>query len=1536
MDNLDQDLDGLPILKKTNVSSPDIVSNDIDGLPILKKKVGTLDSSPSGLPLQSQGGLPDFKKGEKIANVGFAMPQGDIGRAIEQDKKVDGSTIAGLYNTLVGSVSSLAGGTAYMADVLSAPIGLPLNVRVANAEKDRKTFEDFVNKARSSASSPEFEQQQGKYDISNGLDIQDIKGLAFQAPKTILDMGIGALTAGTSYAAQSINDNQKELEQTGNADKLSDTQKVGYLFTQATIQAALEKIGLDKVLGHTGLTKKVQQKIASEVVDELIQKGVKATARDIENLVLSKATKMASKIKNVGLNAGKSFVAEGSTEGIQQGASDLVKTVTNKIAGSDIFNQEDINNNFWKNILNSSLAGGVMGGVIGGGVGTLNNTNKAIRSQIAKVQSPEDLSNLQTQINEQVELGNITPEEAQAANIKAQQYAEIAAKIPTQVSQDDKYKIIGGIDQRNQLKDAMQKATDEMSNLDESFRKQKEDEIALIQAKLNQVNDYIDGIVAGKEYDYKEKEGEFYKIDPNGKEIPISKEDYDIAKAVQEENQRKESQAAQDLVVPQVTIEEPTQEQVQDDIKNQRLATFTYKSEEEVPDAFKDKISSTGENTLPDGTVEKVIRVTVPQSVADYELSKAQEVAPSEEVKSTEVLEIPNDLQEKGQPIESTLEAERRRSNGERIFAVTEQDESPVEVTSVEMLRNYTPDQLISYKPEVKPTEVNTVEQLRAAEQAEYDSMTDPSDQVKKKEIYDKYDKLITPLLESQKQKGKPTKTKKEGTPTKTKTEVKKTAADIVAEDVLKHLGIAEEDKSKEKPAKKYNKKNVDTIPEEGLTDTQKKVVKDVKKVVKSVAKLVEQTTGKPLEVNIHETPGSYEKAVKEAGGSKQDSDSKGFYLDSNGTIHLNMGKVTTDTMLHEGFHPVLDYMAKNRPDIINDLHAQLAKLPGGKEVIENANKSYKGSSSTTIKKEAITDFIAKVADGSISIDKTNFEKIKAFVINAINKLGFDIGKNIDTITDLKNLAELVSEKFNKGEQIYNGDFKQITKSEAQGDILGAGKISDKNIEDSKVGNTNPLQFSKDKFEEKELSKLPVKSLKDVLADFDNKAVAINTDPTRVGKLTLPSGKEIFMYGGPNYSALKENVDNNIGFASTALGKPKQVRGAINSMHENGKGLVLVTTQKPESMLGNAYALENTLDAITMLPKKILKSSEFRNEFFGKDIVAVKDAFGKQYDEFVKKYGRADFSSPEVLDNMIKDLLNDIGNNFNARNSLVDNLLAGIVEKSKRAATKDEPGYVSVAPNKFISKALFDYQGLNQEKLFYNIGEKGIIDAYMNEGKWGFVTNGFTSDANIDHLSIQDKGIIHPQFNAKFHGENPFILDGAYLIDKLWTPKVMTENAKGEPYINKKTGQPAPFVLKSSQLVSQSMYPKGKVNEPNIKPEVEQGVPQFSKVNQDDQIIEFIDIQRNKGISDEDIKAGLEKVADKIGIDSKKINDLLSKKAENVSEEKAPVEFSVEDAYKQLPRAKNLRESAQKNLISSNFDKIVEQLIKNDKIQKKC
>jgi len=52
--------------------------------------------------------------------------------------------------------------------------------------------------------------------------------------------------------------------------------------------------------------------------------------------------------------------------------------------------------------------------------------------------------------------------------------------------------------------------------------------------------------------------------------------------------------------------------------------------------------------------------------------------------------------------------------------------------------------------PQVK-TIKNQIADLRAAEQAEYDAMSNPKDKAKREEIYNRYDKLITPLLEQEK-----------------------------------------------------------------------------------------------------------------------------------------------------------------------------------------------------------------------------------------------------------------------------------------------------------------------------------------------------------------------------------------------------------------------------------------------------------------------------------------------------------------------------------------------------------------------------------------------------------------------------------------------------------------------------------------------------------------------------------------------------------------------------------------------------------------
>lgn len=76
---------------------------------------------------------------------------------------------------------------------------------------------------------------------------------------------------------------------------------------------------------------------------------------------------------------------------------------------------------------------------------------------------------------------------------------------------------------------------------------------------------------------------------------------------------------AETITAPEVTapVAFPSDEQIADDIRNKRYGTFTYSNESEVPEQFRDRISSRGKtNGVP------FVRVTLPQSVADYEIAR--------------------------------------------------------------------------------------------------------------------------------------------------------------------------------------------------------------------------------------------------------------------------------------------------------------------------------------------------------------------------------------------------------------------------------------------------------------------------------------------------------------------------------------------------------------------------------------------------------------------------------------------------------------------------------------------------------------------------------------------------------------------------------------------------------------------------------------------------------------------------------------------------------------------------------------------------
>lgn len=532
------------------------------------------------------------------------------------------------------------------------------------------------------------------------------------------------------------------------------------------------------------------------------------------------------------------------------------------------------------------------------------------------------------------------------------------------------------------------------------------------------------------------------------------------------------------------------------------------------------------------------------------------------------------------------------------------------------------------------------------------------------------------------------------------------------------------------------------------------------------------------------------------------------IFKSDTGEIIIDKSKLQNDieaglVVWHEAAHPVMNILRNTDKSlydaVVGGLQDAAGKNRGIADALGWAQENYGGEA--TQNDEAIVETIGRINAGVIDIESldTGIRQKLIDFINAIAKaLGIDPILNNTDLAQFKKTVSEVADALKTGrdvaEIVGEGNVKEYMNKISDPEAVAAGSYDIQ---------PRVSEGSIDVYQSKEVDNLPRRSLEDLYNQFEGKAVVINSDPTRVGELTLPSGKKIFMYGGPGYLSVKDNVQGNVGFATTQLGKVKSWAKYVVDVFGDKPGVTFVATQAPTSILSNSYALRYVMDAVSMLPKNVLRSSDFKTEFFGKDLVLLEAAFGeKAYKDFVSKYKKADLSDKAVIDGMISEMAYKVGDDnkpasFKARGAFVSNLLGGLAAKSSIKTVEGDAGYVSKKPQKFIAKQLMDRLGINAEKVIREIGEPSLVDLYMNEGKWGMVVSGFETDPNLSIESVQEGGVKHPLFNAKFPGKNPFILDGAYEVDKLFKPVEMT-GPSGEPYTKK-----------AAQMLAGSMYVKG-------------------------------------------------------------------------------------------------------------------------------
>lgn len=840
---IEQENDPLGILSKKPVTPKVQGATPVDNDPlgILKKKSTPVVSSVTPSPLPSQ---PDFlKQGQKVASgeiftdISKSVPKPmaqpvakpTLKEAALKDRENNSNYLAALYNMVVSGAETIAGGAARLAQKFDAsPIAriqetadkaassvTGINYEAIREKQAADKVRNLVGNVRSGASSKEYEKKLVEgFDVTNGIGLDDIKALGVILPSIAGDMALGVATGGTSFAIQGYDNALSTIDDIPEAKNMSETTRTAFGLGGAVIAGVLEKLGMDNILKSGTATKYVTSKILKEASEELAKKGVKVTAEQFQKTVSDKATQLLTKtaLKNTVKAGAKSALVEGATEATQEGAMDLMKLAANKIENKKIFDDEEIKNTAASRYLNSAVMGGIFGGIGGAVTARTKNLQRHIESEIKNAKTQQDIDNLVSEINQNVEDGTLSnndaellksmvdenlskPKDLDIKNEKEAKLSEVNGEIALLNKEDRLYN--ENLDKLNKRKAEIISYYDDLSK-----KSQKDEETS-----------FDDGKVPTEEEMMTEEVTPTVTTEPS--KLPITKEipevtvegtrrGYeviegneansigDIRQEAAERRNNGEKFYIKETVKDGKKIFTLVDTTVFDEFGRPgfKSASVTVPenarlSSEALMGKMKDALGVTDKTSL-----EELNKITSKMKEEEVEAAPT-EVKVTEEVKPTEVVEP---IRQLGTGANVYFENNKYRVNdnskGKFLLNIQGKEEggmsianiefdSPKEAVEVakELAKIYpsgVPDAVlidkvvddIRNKIKVKPTEVKSVEQLREQEQAELDSkipnaeqyrvdgkvdrakLTNEEDIKAFDEVYNKYDKLISPLLE--------------------------------------------------------------------------------------------------------------------------------------------------------------------------------------------------------------------------------------------------------------------------------------------------------------------------------------------------------------------------------------------------------------------------------------------------------------------------------------------------------------------------------------------------------------------------------------------------------------------------------------------------------------------------------------------------------------------------------------------------------------------------------------------------------------------
>ena len=974
--------------------------------------------------------------------------------AVNKDKSEIGKTLSSLYNGFF--IKSLETLTKFATELPAAfpitpyqfsPIDIggmaesarqfqqtPLEERLKTAKEGRKGIEETFDIVRSGYTTRDEEKAiKGQFNVMDGIGLKDFQGLIAMSTELASDMALGAATGGATFIAQGMQNSYEDFDEAAEKSgyKIDPAARNLYGLAGGIINGVLEKFAVDKIVGDVPIFRNIQRKVIANVLKNTANVTGKRAVDAIEEAAVAEIRALTNNYKRIGYRA----LVEGGTEGAQAALEDGAKFAANAVQGNEVFNEEEIAKGFVSNVVNSAVAGGIFGPVFGAGADLAfgKNVNTELLTDISNAKTAEDLDAIRQELTKTFDENNFSQEERDIIMNNADRYAQIKQTIPEGTPALSQSVAIPKIEQRMKLDEEINKKTEYINTVDEAFRASEEQELSFLQDNRASLNDEIRGIVSNDVFTYTEENGKYYKSLEGGAREEISKNRYDL-----------------------------------EQIKRGNYATQTSKGKIQEGGAEGDIIQPEGAQAVQDQEADKAnvgYRYIIGEEGDDVPVTALLN-------KKVRIKGQPAILYQQGQTVEARIIGTNRI----------------IEIGNVNKLMNELPE---AYEIEVDETLVTETPQgFRIEGQSLQNSNENPLDAISLDQNGNVMNVvLITPAGKRRKFRGQVAKDLAYQIQLKEILKNEEQFEEFLAREHQAELDAAaqQEPEQVQEPAQEQAVGANETISPRDVEPTygrvtdrgadvriknpnklQRKVLADARRVASALETLIPRTTGQTVQISLHDDS-SFEEAVVAAGGSQQDATSRGFYMSTDGSIHLNMDNLDTDTVLHEGFHPVLDFVEAINPEKINEFYNKLASIPGAEAIIAKAKELY--GEGDTHKKEAITDFVAAVADGRVVVNPSNFQKIKAFVLNLVKSLGIGSGQKILNVKDETGLVELskyITEQF-------TSEFGLVTTADV------ANIVSEKDMdfeekvptESEPIAKSGVLQFQKTIYNKSGIEKAP-------------------------------------------------------------------------------------------------------------------------------------------------------------------------------------------------------------------------------------------------------------------------------------------------------------------------------------------------------------------------------------------------------------------------------------------------------------------------------